>query len=246
MAQEHESARTMQIVTISREYGSGGGEIAARLARQLGWRLVDHEVVAQVAQALGVSEAEAESHDEHVDSLAMRLLSGLSIVQTPIPIGVPVPLDIDSDSYDQARRAAVLGAAATGQVVIVGRGAQVLLAGRPDVLHVRIIAPLDARIAYVMRREKLDHPAAAARIGHKDQDRVHFLQGVHQRNPTDAHLYDLVVNTGAIPLDQVVDLLVGALEGKARVLALPEAERGPGTGLGSYPQPPADGRPGPA
>src|SRR3954469_16080901 len=55
----------MHAITISREYGSGGGEIAARLAKHLGWRLVDHEVVFQVTRAVGVSEAEATEHDEH-------------------------------------------------------------------------------------------------------------------------------------------------------------------------------------
>lgn len=242
MTPKQDPAGTIQIVTISREYGSGGGEIAARLAERLGWRLVDHEVIAQVAQALGVSEAEAAAHDEHVDSLALRVLSGLSILQAPIPVGMLPPLDIDSVSYDQARRAAVLGATAAGPVVIVGRGAQVLLAGRADVLHLRVIAPLEARIAYVMRREGLDHPAAAARISRKDHDRVRFLQTQHQHHPADAHLYDLVVNTGAIPLDRVVDLVVEALAHKAAALAQPPAERGPGAGLEPYPQPPADRR----
>ncbi|HMA36572.1 MAG TPA: cytidylate kinase family protein, partial [Chloroflexia bacterium] len=122
MTQEPHPAGAMQVVTISREYGSGGGEIAARLAARLGWRLVDHEVVAQVAQALGVSEGEAESHDEHVDSLALRVLTGLSVLQAPIPIGgAVVPLDRDAAAYDQARRAAVMAATAAGQVVIVGR-----------------------------------------------------------------------------------------------------------------------------
>ncbi|HEX4714668.1 MAG TPA: cytidylate kinase family protein, partial [Ktedonobacteraceae bacterium] len=71
----------MQAVTLSREYGSGGGEIAARLARVLGWKLVDHEAVVQVAQELGISVEDAEVCDEHVESLGMRLLNGLSLLQ---------------------------------------------------------------------------------------------------------------------------------------------------------------------
>ena len=243
MTSELNPARTLEIVTISREYGSGGGEIAARLAAQLGWRLLDHEVVAQVARALDVSEADAAAHDEHVDSFALRLLTGLSVLQTAAPAPGPDLLDRDSDRYDQARQTAVLAAAAAGQVVIVGRGAQVLLAGRSNVLHVRIVAPLAARLAYVMRRERLDKAAAAARISHKDHDRIRFLQTMHQHHPDDARLYDLVVNTGEIGLDGVVDLLIVALERKARSLALPETERGPAAGLGSYPQPPP-GQPG--
>jgi cytidylate kinase len=60
----------MRAVTISREYGSGGGEIAERLARRLGWQLVDREIVAQVARALGETEVEAARRDEHVAGLA--------------------------------------------------------------------------------------------------------------------------------------------------------------------------------
>src|SRR6476659_4044020 len=56
---------TMRAVTISREYGSGGGEIAARLSKRLGWKLIHHEIVMQVANALGVSQEDAAAHDEN-------------------------------------------------------------------------------------------------------------------------------------------------------------------------------------
>src|SRR5438094_9815459 len=75
----------MRAVTISREYGSGGGEIASRLANRLGWHLVDHEVVMDVARSLGVSEAEAEAHDEHADTLAARILLSLGVVPSVVP-----------------------------------------------------------------------------------------------------------------------------------------------------------------
>src|SRR5437763_12957746 len=70
----------MRAVTISREYGSGGGEVARRLADRLGWHLVDHEVVMDVARALSVSEAEAEAHDEHADRMASRILLSIGLV----------------------------------------------------------------------------------------------------------------------------------------------------------------------
>ncbi len=69
MNEESSPISQMRAVTISRKYGSGGGEIATRLAQRLGWQLIDHEVVVQVAHELGVSEAEAEAHDERVESL---------------------------------------------------------------------------------------------------------------------------------------------------------------------------------
>jgi len=61
MDEDRSAISSMRAITISRQYGSGGGEIAARLATRLGWKLIDHEVVVRVAQELGVTEAEAEA-----------------------------------------------------------------------------------------------------------------------------------------------------------------------------------------
>ncbi len=127
-----------------------------------------------------------------------------------------------------------------GQVVIVGRGGQVLLADRRDVLHVRVIAPLEERIAYVMQREGLDRGAAQARIQLKDRDRTHFLASEHHQNAQDAHLYDLVVNTGVLDLESVVDLLALAFERKATRLIAPAEDLGPAAGLPRYPEPPGN------
>jgi cytidylate kinase len=225
----------MRAITISREYGSGGGEIGNQLATRLGWKLVDHEVAEQVARVLDISEAEADAHDERADSLIVRLLSNLS--ENLAPVSVPVASTIDMitpEEYDEARRKVVEAAVQSGHAVIIGRGSQALLAGRRDVLHVRIIAPLEQRITYVMRREGLDHAKAQNRIQSKDRDRGRFLQTVHQRSPDDEHLYDLVINTAVIELGDVVDLLVLALEKKARKLNTPLEELGPGTGLQNY------------
>lgn len=230
----------MRAITISREYGSGGGEIAARLAKRLGWQLVDHEVVVRVAEHLGVSEAEAEAYDEWAEGLASRILSSLKIVQPTMPGTIPVQMTTDSRIYNQARRRVIEGAVAAGHVVIVGRGAQVLLAKRRDVLHVRVVAPLKPRIAYVMRREGLSQEEARARIQLKDRDRMRYLQVEHRQNPEDAHLYDLVVNTGVLDLESAVDLICLALERKARRLSVVTGELGPGAGLARYAGQPSD------
>lgn len=234
-APKEPAAAQMRAITISREYGSGGGEVGRQLAERLGWKLVDHEVAEQVARALNVSEAEADAHDEQADNLIMRMLTNLSENLAPVSFPVQSTVELISpEEYDEARRKVVETAVARGQVVIIGRGAQVLLAGRRDVLHVRIIAPLEQRIAYVMRREGLDHAKAQHRIQTKDRARARFLNTVHQRNPSDEHLYDIVINTAVIELGDVVELLALALEKKARKLNTPFEELGPGTGLQNY------------
>lgn len=230
----------MRAITLSREYGSGGGEIAARLARRLAWQLVDHAVVVGVAEHLGVSEEEAEAFDERSEGLISRILNSLQIVQPTMPVPVPMPMTTDSRTYNEARRQVIEGAVATGHVVIVGRGGQALLAGRRDVLHVRVVAPLELRVAYVMRREDLNQADARARIQVKDRDRSRYLQAEHQLNSADAHLYDLVVNTGTLDLETAIDLICLALERKAKRLSVPSGELGPVTGLERYAGQPAD------
>jgi cytidylate kinase len=235
---EADAAGGMRAVTISREYGSGGGEIAARLARRLGWRLVDHELVARLAQALGESEDETEAFDEHAENFIWRMLEGLRFVSPWTIVEQP-----RSFGEDQARRRAALAsvieaATALGDVVIVGRGAQAILADRRDVLHIRIVAPLAARIAYVVRRENLAPDAARARILTVDRDRAHYLQEVEHARPDNPHLYDLTINTGVLTLDDAVDLIALALERKGRRLDVPAADLGPGVALPPYPGPP--------
>src|SRR5436309_10484681 len=95
MDEQQNAIAQMRAVTISREYGSGGGEIAARLAERLGWHLVDHEVVVEVARVLGISEDEAEAHDEHADTLVARILSSLGAVPSTVPASLPFPVTID-------------------------------------------------------------------------------------------------------------------------------------------------------
>lgn len=243
MDMSHADAGTMRAVTVSREYGSGGGEIAARLARRLQWQLIDHDVVVRVAQQLHVPEAEVEPHDERVESLAVRILESLRLLQPMLPPVIEPPQGITSRAVYEARCQVIDGAVAAGQVVIVGRGAQARLGQRPDAFHVRIVAPLETRAAYVMRREGLARTAALSRIEQKDAERRRYLQLYYQRQPGDPQLYDLILNTGALDLDGCVDLIALALGRKAQLLAAPPHERGPIAGLPPYPGEPEDFRP---
>lgn len=243
MVDEPSAITNMRAVTLSREYGSGGGEIAARLAHRLAWQLIDHEVVVRVAQTLHVSEEEAEAYDERVESVAARVLNSLRLMQPLVPVAVDVPLTMDSRAFHEARCQVIDGAVATGHVVIVGRGAQAHLAQHRDVFHVRIVAPLEARVAYVMRREGRTEAAARARILQKDEERRRYLQTFYRRQPSEAHLYDLIINTGILDLDSAVDVIALALERKARRLAAPVEELGPVAGLAPYPGQPEDFRP---
>jgi cytidylate kinase len=230
-------AATMRAITVSREYGSGGGEIAARLARRLGWQLIDHGIVAQVARMLNEPVNETEAFDEHAEGFLAKLGASLRLLGSFT--GAP-PDEEQRLRRREALKAAVVDAVSAEPVVIVGRSAQVVLADRRDALHLRVVAPLESRIAYVARREGLDPDAAKARIQQKDHDREHYLIEVERRRADDASLYDLVINTGVLSLDNAVQLTLSALQFKGERRGLPAAELGPGAGLEPYPTPVAD------
>jgi cytidylate kinase len=257
MEVNRQTIAAMRAVTVSREYGSGGGEIAARLAGRLGWRLVDHEVIALVARELGIHETQAEAHDEQVESRIARILQRLRLSvsgafvapvagTTPFLAASASPatgnpsLPTEQLAYQDTLRQVVEAAARAGHAVIVGRGGQVILAGQRDVLHVRLVAPLKQRIAYVMRREGLDEAAARTRIQEKDRARTRYMQATYHCNHEDPHLYDLVLNTGELDLDSAVDLICQALERKANRLQVPVEEVGPAAGMTRYAGRPAD------
>ena len=239
MDQQQQPHQEMRVITISRQYGSGGGEVAARLAQRLGWQLIDHEIVAQVARQLGITEEEAGVYDEHVEGFVARALNALQIAMPILPTASTSPAQYEV-VYNEAVRKVVETAAKTGHVVIVGRTGQVILANRRDALHVRIVAPLKQRINYVMRREGLDEAEAQARVQFKDRGRTRYIQSQYNRDINDPMLYDLVINTGVIDLDGAVDLALLALERKAHRLAVPTGELGPVAGLERYAGQPAD------
>jgi cytidylate kinase len=235
----------MRAITVAREYGSGGGVIARRLAEKLEWSLLDHQVVTQVARNLGISESEAEVHDEHVEGFAQRLLESMRYAGIPDSGLLLTAQDgdtslVDDKTYNQALNQVLKTAYHLGNVVIVGRGAQFVLKPYRDVLRIFVVAPLDKRIAYVMQREGLNEADARDRIHLKDHDRRHAFKEFYHGDPHDAHLYDLVINTGVLDLQTAVDLSLLALQRKESKLALPEEELGPKVGLSRYPGRPGD------
>jgi len=118
--------------------------------------------------------------------------------------------------------------------VIVGRGGQVLLADKRDVLHIRVVAPLELRVAYVARREGLDLDAARRRVQAKDRARTRYMKTQYHCQHEDPHLYDLVIDSAVLDLDSAVDLIYLAVERKASRLSVPAEELGPAAGLAPY------------
>jgi len=203
-----EDVTEVRTVTVSREYASGGNVIAAQVASRLGWQLLDHDaMVGHVAQSLGTSQAEAEAHDERHEGLVAKILRNLQYIdpdfEPSTPLGATLSDEVDREAVDSI----VQDAAERGQVVIVGRASQVTLAGRRDVLRVRIIAPIEQRITAVMQQEGLNRQEAASRIRGIDREHAKYLEAEYHQELGDSHLFDLVVNMGFFAPEMVVNVI---------------------------------------
>jgi len=243
MNEDFATINRMRAVTISREYGSGGGEIATRLAKRLGWQLIDHALVERTALEMGTSLEEAEAHDEYTQGIVSRALNSVLYLYPAYMVSAPPAAFLSDEDYCRTVDRIVRAAAARGHVVIVGRASQVILAEWRDVLCVRVIAPFEKRVAYVMQREGIDRHTAESRIHTKDHERASYLEREYHHHPDDAHLYDLVLNTSLLDLESAVDIICFTLEQKAKGLTKTTGELGPATGLARYPAQPEDFRP---
>lgn len=182
----------MGIVTISRQVGSYGDEIAALAAKKLGYEYIDREHVHKLAQdcddqfrqACNAYETESKPHG-FFERLAFSNPSHAALFA--------------SLNYELAQK---------GDVVMVGRGAQVVLSHLPGVLKVRVVAPSEVRVERVARRMNLSLEDAQEFVRKFDHERRALLEAVFEYDLFDWKNFDLVINTAALETEDAADMIV--------------------------------------
>jgi cytidylate kinase len=184
-----------RVLTVAREYGSGGGLIARRVAEKLGWNLLDKALVEAIARSAQVDPDLARRYDERVDSWLHRL-SRRGLWRGAFE-GVAALADtavFDAETVASLGKSLILEAHSQGNCVIVGRGAQCVLQQREDVLHVFVHAPRAERIARLRRRA----PAASnpeELMRSTDQCRADFIRLYFGCNWKNLHLYHMLLSS---------------------------------------------------
>lgn len=202
----------IQLITISREYGAGGSELASLLGERLGWRVLDHELVHELAARLHLDEADVAAMSEHPPSLLDRLASS-AVVTAPESAWHAAPWAADADRLAAATREVLLEEARRPPLIVVGHGGNCLFRDRDDVLRVRVAAPADVRIRRIIERSGIAPQQAAADVRHRDADRQHYLQRYYHTSVADPCAYDLQLNTGTIPLASAAGLVLALVAG---------------------------------
>jgi hypothetical protein len=197
-------------VAISREAGSRGSSIATRAGAKLGWQIYNQELLEYVAQEgvfrQDIVDGGSPAAVRWAEEQLQRLLREQNLSQHPSLIAL-------------ARLILALGA--QGEVVLVGRGAGCILPTK-STLHVRIVAPLPARVAYMSQWLRLTPDEAAEQVGVRDERRAEFIATHFHRQAADVHQYDLVLNSSLLGEEVCAELIAQAA--RAKLAALENAD----------------------
>jgi cytidylate kinase len=213
----------MAVITLSRQVGSGGDEIAVRIRDLLGYRYFDKQLMVEAATEAGLCQEEIVDFSEErykvQDFLSRLFRSGprpVKEVLTRSPLHHTIDT-LNTRELDETQCAAlvqhtILQAYETGNIVIVGRGGQAILRDKPGVLHVRVIAPLDQRIQRLRAQGMVGIADIKACIAQKDHATAEYLKRFFSIEWNDPALYHLVLNTGLVDLDAAARIIVAAVE----------------------------------
>lgn len=206
---------SIDLITISREFGAGGSDVARELGARLQWPVLDRELVHEVARRLRLDPRHVEPVDECTCSWLARLVASALLMTPPEQhVDMDSHAVVHADAVAEAARAAILARVQSPPLIVVGHGAQCLFRGRPGALHVRLVAPMEQRVDRICRRETCDRAAAAQVARRMDDVRRAYVRRHYHAEVRDPLLYDIQLNTGTIPLDVCVELLATVVAGE--------------------------------
>lgn len=200
----------IRIVTIEREYGCGGGEIAQQLAAELGWKLWDQSLTEEIAKLAECPKAVVEVREERTDPLYYRLFKSFLRGSYEGSLNAYKLKVVDSESIAKITQRVVENVAKTGNSVIVGRGSQHFLRNNPDSLRVFLYAPREAKVRRLLARGKSENEAEQL-VDSVDRERADFIDKYFRVEWPNRAVYHAMINT-AIGDKVVVHMILDVME----------------------------------
>lgn len=203
----------MAVITISRELGSEGDNIAEILCQTLGHKRVDKAILTQIAEEAGV-DVEAVLAKERSVTSGPKLVSGeMTSLYRKQPTAFEKKSALDDQTYARILGEAMERFAKEGNVIIVGRGGQMILRDWPTALHIRLYAPLEERVQRLMQRENISEPEAKRRVTRSDEQKRQAIRQMHNNAEwTNLKYYHLAIDTARIPPEVAAKIIVLAVE----------------------------------
>ena len=196
---------TPRIITIGREYGSGGHEIGAEVAKRLGIAFYDRQIITLAAEKSGLSHEYIEQNEQRSKSSFIQNLAASSAYTNGFFSTQYMPL---SESIFISQAQVIRDIASKESAVIVGRCSDYILAGRPNTINVFIHAPMEVRIARIMKLQNIDEATAMKLIATSDKERGNHYFRYTDRKWGKAQNYDLSINSSLLGINRTVEMLI--------------------------------------
>jgi CMP/dCMP kinase len=197
-------------LTVSREYGSGGAEIAHIISRELGWKLIDKELISEISRREQVSADEAAALDEKVDPWIHRVTRSVWGLGADgfSPIA---PVDLfDAAKAAYLTKQVIEEAYKTGECVIVGRGSQCILHGRNNVFHAFIYANWEDRVRRI--KDRVEPGTDIESLIHSmDEERIEYIRLHFRQKRLDPHLYDIMIDSKNQP-EKIARIIISSMQ----------------------------------
>ncbi len=197
----------MPVVSISRQFGAGGRTLGQKVAARLGYQFVDHDLIDRVAEKAEVSVEWVEAVEREVGGRLMRILSSLVSSNFIERLLGDSASDFDERKYLEFVKKVMHDIAEQGEAVIIGRASQIILADNPEVVRVLLVADMEDRIDFMMKRYNLDRISADRAIAIGEKNRTALLNHFGVSEPNDPSYYHVVINTSETPLKWAEDIV---------------------------------------
>ncbi|MFH1137505.1 MAG: cytidylate kinase-like family protein [Pseudomonadota bacterium] len=207
----------MAILSISRQFGAGGRTLGANIARALGYRFVEREIIQQVAQEANVSVERVEAMKREAGDWLLGIVSRMAAGRFIERRWADSASEFDEDKYLTFLRKIVLDLAKSGDVVIVGQGVQFILDQDPEVIKIFLTAALPDRVEFMEKNYELTKKQAEQMVSREDARRTTFLGKLDPRDPNDPNLYHLCLNTSRISLEKAEELVIDLVQAHRKV-----------------------------
>lgn len=195
------------LVALSASYGAGGSRVGPALAERLGVPFLDRAIPFGVSERLDVDVETAQEHDERLGGGRLeRILRGFVGQNVGAPVPIASEMTIDED-FRRATEEVLMVQAASGEGVILGRAAAILLRDRPEVLRARLDGPADRRATQAARLAEIEPEEAQKALKRLDRAHAEYTRRFYAADVCDPRLYDIVLDSTRIDFDKCVELL---------------------------------------
>ncbi len=198
----------MAVITISRQFGSGGKTLGKMIAEALGYTFADSDIVSMIANAANVSETWVENVEREAGGKLSRVISKMVNKSLVDKVLKSERGYIDEQIYLDYLVVMIAQIAEEGNVIILGRGSQYILNDHPDAYHILLVDEFENRVKFMMNHYDMSYNKASQTVKNEDKRRINLFRKIGKTDYDNPQLYHMVLNMARLELEKAQKLIL--------------------------------------